>query len=160
MQKKIFTFFILGYAILFAKNVFSPNFYKYDTYFQAASKQFNIPFLLLKSIALTENYKFKSNIKKKNKNKTYDYGIMQINSIWLKKLQLKEKHILNPRINIFVAAYILRQIINKYGYSWESIGLYHSSTEKYKNKWLKRLKSNLFYIIKHDQRYEYALLNK
>ena len=161
-KKYILLFFVIFISFLFAINntFFTSSFYKYDLYFKEASQQFNIPFILLKSIALTENYKFNSKIKRKNKNKTYDYGLMQINSIWLKKFKLKPKHLFDPRTNIFVAAYILRRIINKYGYSWDSIGLYHSSTNIYKYKWLKKLKQNILYIIKHDKRYIYIITTK
>lgn len=45
-------------------------------------------------------------INHKNWNGTKDYGLFQINSIWLKQLKLSSKALLKPMVNVGVAVYI------------------------------------------------------
>ncbi len=67
-----------------------------------------------------------------NTNGTFDYGPMQINSIWLKKIAkygyTKEMIQYNPCINVSVGAWILGQAIADGGSLWNGIGNYHSHT--------------------------------
>ncbi|HRU74374.1 MAG TPA: lytic transglycosylase domain-containing protein [Caldisericia bacterium] len=71
----------------------------------------------------------------RNKNGTYDYGIMQINSSWYKTLGKENWQRLNdPCFNIYVGAWILRQCMDKYGYSWDAIACYAAGTPK-KGRW-------------------------
>jgi len=44
-----------------------------------------------------------------NRNGTIDYGLFQINSIWLKTCKLTEKSILEPRNNIKCAALVYKK---------------------------------------------------
>ena len=60
---------------------------------------------------------------------TYSVGLMQINSSWFPMLQrygIEEEHLWEPCINIQVGAWILRQEVDRYGYSWEAIGAYYA----------------------------------
>lgn len=127
------------------------NYYKYDQEFKAAAKEQGVPLVLLKSIALTENMSMRKNTRGYNTNGTIDYGLMQINSIHLDYYGLTEDEILDPKTNIVTAAKILKQIIEKHGYSWDSIGRYHSATQKYKEIWTKRVKKSMIAILKMDK---------
>lgn len=155
-MKKFILFIILLNSFLYvqAGDKFSEDYYKYDKEFKAVAKKLNIPYILLKAVTLTENSSFKSNIKMKNSNGTHDYGLTQINTIWLKKYGLTEKEILKPMYNIFVSGVILKDLINRHGASLDTIGRYHSSTNKYKIVWLKRFKDNLVYIAQYDSKYK------
>lgn len=133
------------------------NYYKYDKEFLQASKKYDIPFYLLKAIALVENTEFKAKAKSKNSNKTYDYGIMQINSIFLDIYKLKEKDLFEPQKNIETAARLLRSIIDRDGFSWEAIGKYHSSTPSKKEKWLSRVKTSAKAILALDSKLNHSL---
>jgi soluble lytic murein transglycosylase-like protein len=155
---KIIILFILAFN-LNANNI-NKNYYKYDYFFLKAANKYDIPFILLKAIALTENSKYITKIKRKNKNKTKDFGLMQINTIWLKEFNLTKEKLLNTEINIMTAARILHNIIKTYGYNWDAIGRYHSSTKKYKNKWIRRTKDNIIKIIKEDKKLKISILNK
>jgi soluble lytic murein transglycosylase-like protein len=97
----------------------------------AAAQKYGVPSSLLYAIAKTESNLDQSVIGK-NKNGTYDIGIMQINSMWLptlKKFGISEKTLReNICVNIEVGAWILRKNIDKYGYDWNAIGAYNSST--------------------------------
>jgi lysozyme C len=54
-----------------------------------------------------EESKYKATaINHKNRNGTKDYGLFQINSIWLKQLKLTSKDLLKPMVNIGVAVYV------------------------------------------------------
>ncbi|HEC1772932.1 TPA: lytic transglycosylase domain-containing protein [Campylobacter lari] len=128
------------------------NFYKYDKDFKAAARKYNIPMALLKAIALTENAAYKHNIIGKNKNQTRDYGLMQINSIHLKRYKIAEKEIVKSSVNINTAARLLHEIIQKHGFSWNAIGRYHSANDKYKNIWLDKVMKNLVAIVLKDSK--------
>ncbi|EPP1573444.1 lytic transglycosylase domain-containing protein [Campylobacter lari] len=128
------------------------NFYKYDKDFKAAARKYNIPMALLKAIALTENAAYKHNIIGKNKNQTRDYGLMQINSIHLKRYKIAEKEIVKSSVNIDTAARLLHEIIQKHGFSWNAIGRYHSANDKYKNVWLDKVMKNLVAIVLKDSK--------
>jgi lysozyme-like protein len=67
---------------------------------------------LMSCIAEKESI-LKPNAIHKNHNNTIDFGLMQINSIWLKECNVTEKDLMNPVINIR-CAYIIykRQGVN------------------------------------------------
>ncbi|MCV3552160.1 lytic transglycosylase domain-containing protein, partial [Campylobacter sp. CNRCH_2013_0855] len=159
MLKKILllaVFFNFTFAFdtkIFIGDTYIPeNFYKYDRDFKAAARKYNIPMALLKAIALTENAAYKHNIIGKNKNQTRDYGLMQINSIHLKRYGIGEKEIVKSSVNIDTAARLLHEIIQKHGFSWNAIGRYHSANDKYKNIWLDKVMKNLVAIVLKDSK--------
>ncbi|MDO9209094.1 MAG: lytic transglycosylase domain-containing protein, partial [Sulfuricurvum sp.] len=66
----------------------------------------------------------------------------QINSIHFRKLSqwgINERNILNPQINIFVGSWLLSEHIKERGFNFQAIGNYHSKTQVYKERWLRRL---------------------
>ncbi|EAL2830327.1 lytic transglycosylase domain-containing protein [Campylobacter lari] len=128
------------------------NFYKYDKDFKIAARKYNIPMALLKTIALTENAAYEHNIIGRNKNQTRDYGLMQINSIHLKRYGVSEKEIVKVSANIDIAARLLYEIIQRYGFNWNAIGRYHSANDKYKNIWLDKVMKNLVAIVLKDSK--------
>ena len=77
-----------------------------------------------------------------NTNGTADYGPMQINTIWAKKLE-KDFGITREMLtddfcmSIRAGAYILRYEINQAGGSfWDGVGHYHSRTPHHKNRYI------------------------
>ncbi len=110
----------------------------YDKYFVGAGQQYGVPPLLLKNIA-----KIESGLNPKaicfNTNGTKDYGLMQINTIHLKRLHkeygVTEQMLMQPKTNIYAGAEILSKIIHEHGFNFESIGRYHSNTQEFKSKW-------------------------
>jgi soluble lytic murein transglycosylase-like protein len=96
--------------------------------FEEAGMQYNLPPQLLWSIAKSES-NFKPDAVNVNKNGSYDYGVMQINSSWAGRLGDKLwSQLADPCTNVKVGAWILRQCINDYGYNWKAIGCYNSRT--------------------------------
>jgi len=116
---KVFTLIFLGFNLLFSQN----NFYT------EAGKAYNIDPQLLWSIAYKETRLNPKLISKKNKNGTYDIGIMQINSVHLPRLKkqygINKEDLLHPKVNIFVGAEILRLCIDKHGLNSKGITCYN-----------------------------------
>lgn len=67
-----------------------------------------------------------------NRNGTYDYGPMQINSLWLKKIKpygyTREQIQYDPCVNVMVGAWILSTNIADSANIWHGVGGYHSYT--------------------------------
>lgn len=55
----------------------------------------------------------------------YDVGVGQINVSNIKRLGLNPVDLLDPCNNIRVSAYILKENINKYGFTWDAIWRYN-----------------------------------
>lgn len=163
MVNKLIFLIIISVYNLFAltdTDKLNDKFYEYDNEFMQVSKEQKVPFILLKAIALTENSDYNENIKNVNSNNTIDYGLMQVNTIWLKEFNINKNEILNPYVNISAAAKILKNLIDNHGYNWDTIGKYHSSTDKFKQIWLAKVKSNLNYIMTKDSKNDYILVSR
>lgn len=94
-----------------------------------AGRRYGINPHLLYAIAKTESSLNPSAINR-NKNGSYDIGLMQINSRWLPtllKYGITEKHLYAPCVSIEVGAWILAQNVQRLGSSWVAIGAYNSS---------------------------------
>jgi soluble lytic murein transglycosylase-like protein len=99
---------------------------------------------LLYAIAKTES-NFNPKAFNRNKNGSYDIGIMQINSGWLptlKKHGITEKQLYEPCVNIDVGAWILAQSIQRVGNSWEAVGAYNASSAHLRLKYASKVYKN------------------
>jgi soluble lytic murein transglycosylase-like protein len=95
-----------------------------------------------------------------NKNGTIDYGVMQINSIWLAKIvpygYTKEDLQFNACKNITVATWIIAQGLAQGKSSWSGVANYHSRTKIYNEKYSKSIyetyrKMNIIFISSKDK---------
>ena len=123
MLKKL----VLVFVLLISFKTFSSENYC----FEEAGERYHINPYLLFTIAQVESNLNPQAINR-NKNGTYDIGLMQINSKWLKVLKkwgIEEKDLFNPCQNVFVGAWVLRQCINKYGNTWKSIDCYNKGSK-------------------------------
>lgn len=149
---KVLLTFLIFTSFLFAKtDLYS----KYDDIFKKYEKEFGISYFLMKSIAITENSEFNPHAIMYNSNGTKDIGLMQINTAWIKwmpEANITVQKLNDPEFNIKIAFMIVDKIIERHGYSWDSIGRYHSGTNKFKQKWLSRIKSNIKYLASIDNR--------
>jgi soluble lytic murein transglycosylase-like protein len=95
-----------------------------------AAITYNIPAKLIITVLSMEKGRIGSAIA--NKNGSYDYGPMQINSIWLKTIErygyTKKQIQYDPCVNVMVGAWILSTRIANSQDLWEGIGSYHSFT--------------------------------
>lgn len=131
--------FLLMSSDLFSED-FSYDQYLYNCFYNAAN-YYNVNLEVLMSIAWVES-RFNPRAYNKNKNKSYDIGIMQINSSWfsyLKKFGIDIEHLWNPCYNIHIGAMILRHCLDTYGNSWRAIDCYNKG---------KRARSHSQYVWK------------
>lgn len=150
-MKKVLLFLFLTKCLFANVDFYS----QYDDIFKKYEKEYGISYFLMKSIAITENANFDENAIMYNTNGTKDIGLMQINTSW--KHWMPEAGITNEKLkdvdfNIKVAFMIVDRIIQQHGYSWDSIGRYHSGTPKFKKAWLKKIKENVKYLASIDNR--------
>lgn len=93
-----------------------------------AANKYGVNPHLLYAIAKTES-NFNSLAINRNKNGSYDVGLMQINSLWLptlRKYGINEDHLFQPCVSIHVGAWILAQNMRRLGNSWNAVGAYNS----------------------------------
>lgn len=108
----------------------------------AAAKEYELDPLILKSVISVEGGQIGTH--KRNKDGSYDLGIMQINTINVPDVQKslgisKKELILDPCKNILAGAWLLMKRIKEYpGKKWFAVGAYHSKTkplrESYQSK--------------------------
>lgn len=112
--------------------------------FEEAGKMYKISPNILKAIAQVES-NMQPDAVNYNKNSTYDYGLMQINTFWYSKIghQLWME-IGDPCVNVKVGAWILAGCFKRHGYdSWIAVGCYHSPTPKRQKKYIVKIKNAL-----------------
>ena len=94
--------------------------------FEEAAAAYGISSKLLRPIAEHESGNNPAAIHY-NKNGSYDFGVMQINSNWYPTLGYDRWMALgNPCYNVKVGAWILSQCIRRFGYTWEAVGCYNA----------------------------------
>lgn len=119
--------------------------------FDEAGSQYGINPQILRAIAKVES-NFDPRAINWNTNGTYDFGVMQINSIWAPTLGLERWNTLgDPCSNIKTGASILANCMKKYGYSWEAIGCYHSQTPDKRDKYARLVFKQLQRIERDDR---------
>ena len=99
-----------------------------DYCFDEAGSQYGINPKILQAIARVESNNNPRAVNR-NRNGSYDFGVMQINSSWGYRLGLDWWLTLgDPCTNIKSGAMILAGCMKQYGYSWEAVGCYNSRT--------------------------------
>ncbi len=61
---------------------------------------------------------------------SFDVGVMQINSWWIRRYRLPLDVILDPAGNIQVGVWILSREIQRYGLSWQAVASYHTPLDR------------------------------
>jgi soluble lytic murein transglycosylase-like protein len=114
--------------------------------FEEAGQQYGISPAILWTIAKEES-NYDHTAVNLNKNGTYDFGLMQINSWWANILGPDTWSALGePCYNVKVGAWILSRCIQEHGYTWEAIGCYHSPGDRARKKYARMIYNSL---IKH-----------
>ena len=94
--------------------------------FKQAGQTYGISPQLIKAIAYQESA-FDSNAIHHNRNGSFDYGVMQINSWWFETLgKMRWQSLSNPCFNVMVGTWILRDCIDRYGYTWDCLSCYRT----------------------------------
>ena len=93
-----------------------------------AAIEFHVPAVIIASVLTVENGKV--GMATRNKNKTYDYGPMQINTVWLDKLSRhgysKNEIQNNACTNVWVGTWILSKKLAQSKDFWHGVGGYNS----------------------------------
>lgn len=111
--------------------------------FEEAGRIYNLPPALLMSIAKQES-NLRPDAINRNLNGSYDFGLMQINSSWAKRLGPELwSQLGDPCTNLKVGAWILRQCIDEYGYNWKAVGCYNSRTPGKNERYAQRIAMQL-----------------
>ncbi len=81
-----------------------------------------------------------------NANGSIDVGQLQINSIHFGALAregVPHRALTDPCVNVYVAAWLLKQKMVKYGNTWRAIGAYHSETPKQRDAYARSIQQVL-----------------
>lgn len=112
---------------------------------EEAGKRYGINPYLLYAIAKTESSLNPKAINR-NKNGSYDIGLMQINSRWLPTLRnygITEQHLFDPCVSIHVGAWVLAQNMGRMGNSWEAVGAYNARDPELRLRYARKVYKNL-----------------
>ncbi|WP_297882930.1 lytic transglycosylase domain-containing protein [uncultured Campylobacter sp.] len=131
-------------SIIFATSSFATT--TYNKLFIKYGKFYDIPAELLWGIAKTES-NFNAKAYNKNKNGTFDIGLMQINSVHKAKLleqNLDLDDLYEPETNIRFGAKILRSCIDMHGFNYKALNCYNGKivNNPYNKKVLKNIRDN------------------
>jgi len=128
----------VGLAIACAASAATPA--QANCFDDAAAYQHVNP-LILRAIAWQESRNRPAALNK-NTNGSVDYGLMQINSIHLPTLSrygIGRDTLMEPCKNVYIAAWHLRQKMNRYGNTWQAVGAYHSETPSLRDKYARQI---------------------
>ena len=126
--------------------------------FEEAGMQYGINPQILRAIAKVES-NFNPAAVNYNTNGTYDFGLMQINSIWAPTIGKQRWSTLGePCNNVKTGAWILSMCMAKYGYTWKAIGCYNSQTPEKRDRYSKRVFEQLQRVKPLKQEAEYTPL--
>ncbi len=121
--------------------------------FDEAGAQYGINPTILRAIAKVES-NYKTRAINWNRNGTYDFGVMQINSNWASTLGLERWSTLGDACsNIKTGAMILATCMKKYGYTWEAIGCYNSQTPDKRDRYARMVFKQLQRIEQDDREF-------
>jgi len=139
--KPLYIFLLL---VIFTTSSFATT--TYNKLFIKYGKLYDIPAELLWGIAKTES-NFNAKAYNKNKNGTFDIGLMQINSVHKAKLleqNLDLDDLYEPETNIRFGAKILRSCIDMHGFNYKALNCYNGkiANNPYNKKVLKNIRDN------------------
>ncbi len=107
--------------------------------FDEAGERHGVSPELLRAIAEAES-DFDPRAVNYNKNGSYDYGVMQINSSWHGRLGREGwMNLKDACYNVNVGAWILSQCMQRHGYTWEAVGCYNGVTKEKRIEYANRV---------------------
>jgi soluble lytic murein transglycosylase-like protein len=105
--------------------------------------EYHVPATLIISVLKAENGRVGE--ANRNANGTFDYGPMQVNSIWMPEIEragYSQREIQNnPCFNVKVGTWILGQNIANSKNLWVGVGNYHSATSYYNTVYHDKVKN-------------------
>jgi soluble lytic murein transglycosylase-like protein len=61
---------------------------------------------------------------------SFDAGLMQINSYWMRRYHLDPHLLLEPRKNVIMGVWIISKEIERFGLTWRAVASYHTPVDK------------------------------
>ena len=110
---------------------------RFEHCFEEAASRHRVSADLLRAIAKVESSfnPIAVNGTHVERTKTKDIGLMQINTgnlRGLKKYGISETHLYDPCVSTDVGAWLLRERIDRFGYTWEAVGSYNAACTQLK----------------------------
>lgn len=128
--------------------------------FEEAGTEYGINPQILRAIAKVES-NFNPTAINYNTNGTYDFGLMQINSIWAPTIGKQRWNTLgDPCNSVKTGAWILSMCMEKYGYTWKAIGCYNSQTPDKRDRYSKKVFDQLQRVKPVQQEAAYTPLKE
>lgn len=122
----------------------------YSFCFDEAGSQYGINPLILRAIAKVES-NFNPVAFNRNRNGSYDFGLMQINSSWANVLGSERWNALGDACyNTMTGAWILANCMSTYGYTWKAIGCYNSQTPDKRDRYARAVFAQLQRIERQE----------
>lgn len=98
--------------------------------FEEAGARYGVAPVLLQAIAIQESG-MRPHALNRNRDGSYDMGLMQINSRWLPTLArhgITQDQLWDPCVSVHVGAWILAGNFRRMGLNWDAVGAYNAST--------------------------------
>ena len=115
-----------------------------------AAIQYHVPIALILAVMKIENGRNGQAVK--NKTGTYDYGVSQINSVWLPKIAAygytREDIQYDACRNTEVGVWLISKHLAEGKNIWHSIANYHSKTPAYNQAYQAGIKANYYQLSK------------
>lgn len=173
-QKMLLTFFSVICMLFFAVEGYALSILDrekaFSGYFDYPCAKFRIPKVLAMAIARQESYMqpWILNLAGKDVHPStreealyiakraldagisFDVGMMQINSYWIKKYKLPLEKVLEPSNNVYLGCWILAQEIQRHGFSWRAVAYYHTPLHRNPERgiaYVKRIRKHLNDIL-------------
>jgi len=124
----------------------------YAKCFYLVEKYLDIPAELLIAIAKVESG-FNPKAVNRNRNGTYDIGLMQVNTSNLSLLKKKGiirdlRDLFDPCRNVIAGGYILRLCIDRYGFNWKAVDCYNKGRRaKGRGRYVMRVYRELLKVL-------------
>ena len=115
---------------------------KGEVCFDRAGEQYGINPSLLSAIAYHEsNHTFDPTLVRKNPDGTYDLGIMQINTRWIKPWSLDRKRLISdPCYNVSTGARVLAECISRLGRTETAVGCYNAASKDKRQAYVEQIR--------------------
>ena len=98
--------------------------------FQDAGEVYGVSPLLLEAIMIVES-RGNTGAINYNRDGSYDFGLMQINSSWAKPWGSEVwKKLGDPCVNVYAGAYVLAGCIKQFGQTWDAVGCYNARSRE------------------------------
>lgn len=116
-----------------------------DECFEKAGAYQGVNPLVLRAVAWRES-KGDATAINRNANGSIDVGQLQINSIHFPDLArqgIPHRALTDPCVNVYVAAWLLKQKMVRYGNTWRAIGAYHSESPRERDAYARSIQAIL-----------------